>query len=53
MEEPDDLIQDATTYKFVGNANYSGGVLMVLRNPDHVDRVMRVITQARSLIAGT
>lgn len=53
VEEPDDLIQDATTYKFVGNANYSGGVLMVLRNPDHVDRVMRVITQARSLIAGT
>lgn len=53
VENPDDLVQDATTYKFVGNANYSGGVLMVLRNPDHVDRVMRVITQARSLIAET
>ena len=52
VEEPDELVQDATTYKFVGNAIYSGGVLMTLRNPDQVEQAMRVITQARTLISG-
>lgn len=53
VEEPDELVQDATTYNFVVNANYSGGVLMVLRNPEHLDQAMRVIAQARTLISGS
>jgi hypothetical protein len=53
VEEPDELVQDATTYKFVGNANYPGGVLMILRTLEQADQAMRVITQARSLISGT
>jgi len=51
VDRPDDLIQDTTTYNFVVNANYSGGVLMNVRTPEQADRAMRLITQARNLIS--
>lgn len=51
VDEPDDLVQDTTAQNHVVNATYSGGVLMNLRHPGQVDRTMRVIAQARTLIS--
>lgn len=51
VENPDELIQDTSTYTFVVNANYPGGVLINMKIPEHLDRTMRVITQARALIS--
>lgn len=51
VENPDDLIQDTSTYTFVMNANYPGGILINMKLPEHLDRTMRVITQARALIS--
>jgi predicted transport protein len=52
VEEPDELVQDTSAQNFVVNATYSGGVLINVRTPEQADRAMRVITQARGLVAG-
>ena len=49
----DDTVRDTSSYTFVVNANYQGGVLILLRDPDQIDAAMQVITQARALISGT
>jgi predicted transport protein len=51
VDSPDDLVQDTSTYNFVVNANYPGGVLMNIKSPERVSQAMKVITQARTLIA--
>lgn len=53
VEEPDELVQDTSAQNFVVNATYSGGVLLNVRTPEQADRAMKVITQARGLVAGT
>ena len=51
VENPDELVQDTGTYNFVVNSNYPGGVLINAKLPEHLERVMTVITQARALIS--
>ncbi len=51
VENPHDLVQDTSTYNFVVNANYSGGVLINMKLPEHLDRTLKIITQARTLIS--
>jgi len=51
VDSPDDLVQDTSTYNFVVNSNYPGGVLMNLKTPEQVSQAMKVIIQARTLIA--
>lgn len=51
VENPDDLVKDTSTYTFVVNSNYPGGVLINVKLPEHLDRAMKVIIQARTLIS--
>lgn len=53
VENPDELVQDSGTYNFVVNSNYPGGVLINATLPEHLERVMKVITQARALTSQT
>jgi predicted transport protein len=53
VDGADDTVRDTSNYTFVVNANYQGGVLILLRDPAQIDAAMQVITQARALISGT
>lgn len=53
VESPDDRVEDMNDRNFVANAAYSGGVLVKVGAEEDLDLAMRVITQARTLMAGT
>lgn len=52
VDAADDTVRDTSNYTFVVNANYQGGVLIILRDQDQLEHAMRIIAQAHSLIFG-
>ena len=52
VDGADDTVRDTSNYTFVVNANYQGGVLIILRDQDQLEHAMRIIAQAHSLIFG-
>ncbi len=52
VQNEDGFAQDTSDYSFVANATYDGGVLIVLRDKDRVDRAMRLIRRAHETQSG-
>lgn len=52
VDGPDEWVEDTANYSFVMNASYQGGVVINLRETDHLEHAMRVIVQAHTLVAG-
>lgn len=52
VDGQDETVQDTANYSFVMNASYQGGVLINLRDLDHLKQAMQVIARAHTLISG-
>lgn len=51
VDGPDGFVRDTSDYNFVVNATYQGGVLIHIRDSQHIDRALEVVGEARKLIS--
>lgn len=51
IEEADEFVRDTSTYNLVVNASYQGGVLIVLREDEMIDRAVAIAGQVRKLLS--
>ena len=49
VDDPSGIAEDASEYKFFVNAEYEGGVHFSIWVPEHIDRALPLIRQAREL----
>ena len=46
VDDPEGLVSDATTWKFIPNSNYDVGIIMDLWSRDRIEKAMPIIRQA-------
>jgi uncharacterized protein with ParB-like and HNH nuclease domain/predicted transport protein len=52
IDDPHHLARDATEWKFLANATYSGGVLLRIGSLDQINQAMPIIRQAFVMMSG-